>query len=401
MAMPTGEIVERMFVADSEAALRRELEEKDFLLLNVRRRSPLLETVIGIVKLRPRISSREFLFFNQEFAALIKAGLPILTSLDILIDRRKNATFKRALVDVRERVKSGEALSDAFAAQGDLFPKLYSSSLASGERSGELPTVLKRYIHYTRNLLAIQRKVVSAMIYPAIVLVMSAAVLSLMVFYIIPKFSTFLTEFGAEMPLITRMLVAFAVGCQAYWKVIVVAIVAAVGGFVWWKGTTPGRVAFDRYKMKIPIVGPILHDYAQNRFTRTLSTLVSGGIPLVTSLDLSARAVGNAYYEIQLLGATARVREGRTLWESIETTGLVSDITVEMIKVGESTGALVEMLDNSSEFTEEEIDYQLTKLVTMIEPLMLVFLAVVVAGMLVAIYLPLLQVVGGQASGGL
>src|SRR5262245_38568923 len=163
MAMPTGEIVERMFAADSEAALRRELEEKDFLLLAVRRRSPALETLAGIARFRPRLSSREFLFFNQEFAALIKAGLPILTSLDILIDRRKNATFKRALVDVRERVKGGEALSDAFAAQGDLFPRLYSSSLASGERSGELPTVLKRYIHYTRNLLAIQRKVVSAM----------------------------------------------------------------------------------------------------------------------------------------------------------------------------------------------------------------------------------------------
>jgi type IV pilus assembly protein PilC len=401
MAMPTGEIVERMFAAESEAALRRELEEKDFLLLNVRRQNPALETIVGILKFRARISSREFLFFNQEFAALLKAGLPILTSLDILIDRRKNATFKRALVDVRERVKSGEALSDAFAAQGDLFPRLYSSSLASGERSGELPTVLKRYIHYTRNLLAIQRKVVSAMIYPAIVLLMSAAVLSLMVFYIIPKFNTFLTEFGAELPMITRFLVAIAVTSQAYWKIILVAVVGGVATFLWWKRTAPGRIAFDRYKMRIPVVGAILHDYAQNRFTRTLGTLLSGGIPLVTSLDLSARAVGNAYYELQLLGAAAKVREGRTLWESVEPTGLVSDITVEMIKVGESTGALVEMLDNSSEFTEEEIDYQLTKLVTMIEPMMLVFLAVVVAGMLLAIYLPLLQVVGGQTSSGM
>ena len=164
MALPTGEIVERAVVADSEAALRREMEEKDMLVLELRRHSPVFSAIGEALAVRSRIAAREFLFFNQEFSALLRAGLPILTSLDILIERRKNLVFKKALTNIRERVKSGESLSDAFLAQGELFPKLYAASLASGERSGELPNVLKRYIAYTRSILAVRKKVVGTLV---------------------------------------------------------------------------------------------------------------------------------------------------------------------------------------------------------------------------------------------
>jgi len=394
MALPTGEIVERKVVADTEAALRRELEDKDMLVLELRRQNPVFSSIGGALAMRPRIPAREFLFFNQEFSALLRAGLPILTSLDILIDRRKNLVFKKALENIRVRVKGGESLSEAFTAQGDLFPKLYAASLASGERSGELPNVLKRYISYTRSIMTIQKKVVGALIYPAILVCVSIVIVVIMLFKVIPAFATLFATLGTTLPWQTELLVNLATFLQSMWKPISALVVGGVVAFVLWKRSPAGRVGFDRLRMGLPLVGGVIRDYAQNRFTRTLSTLLAGGIPLVTSLELAARAVGNFVFEKELLGVTVRVREGQPLWESLERTGYVSEMAVEMVKVGESTGSLVEMLDNASEFSEEEIDYRLSKMVTMIEPLMLVFMALIVTGMILAIYMPLFQAVG-------
>jgi type IV pilus assembly protein PilC len=394
MALPTGEIVERAVVADSEAALRREMEEKDMLVLELRRQNPVFSAIGEALAVRSRIAAREFLFFNQEFSALLRAGLPILTSLDILIDRRKNLLFKKVLVDIRERVKAGESLSDAFAAQGDLFPKLYAASLASGERSGELPNVLKRYISYTRSIMAIQKKVVGALVYPAILVCVSIVIVVIMIFKVIPTFAGLFKELGTTLPWTTELLVNGSTFLQSMWQPLLVLVVGGVAGFLVWKRSPRGRVGFDRLKMRLPLVGGVIRDYAQNRFTRTLSTLLAGGIPLVTSLELAARAVGNYVLEQQLMAVTVRVREGQALWESLERTGYISEMAVEMVKVGESTGSLVEMLDNASEFSEEEIDYRLSNMVTMIEPLMLVFMAVIVTGMILAIYMPLFQAVG-------
>jgi type IV pilus assembly protein PilC len=394
MALPTGEIVEKTVVAETEAEVRRDLEDKDMLVLELRKQNPLVSMIAGALSVRPRIATREFLFFNQEFSALLRAGLPILTSLDILIDRRKNLVFKKALMDIRERVKAGEALSEGFAAQGDLFPKLYAASLASGERSGELPNVLKRYIAYTRSIMTIQKKVVGAMIYPAILVSVSIVIVIIMLFKVIPTFATLFTTLGTTLPWETELLVNTATFLQSMWEPLLAGIVGGVVAFLVWKRSPAGRIGFDRLKMKLPLVGLVIRDYAQNRFTRTLSTLLAGGIPLVTALELAARAVGNYVFEQELLGVTVRVREGQPLWESLERMGYVSEMAIEMVKVGESTGALVEMLDNASEFSEEEIDYKLSKMVTMIEPLMLVFMAVIVTGMILAIYMPLFQAVG-------
>jgi type IV pilus assembly protein PilC len=394
LGTPTGEIVERVLVADSEGALRRELESKDYLILDLRRRSPALAALGEALRLRGRVSAREFLFFNQELAALLRAGLPILTSLDILIERRKNPVFRRALADIRDRVKAGEALSDAFAAQGRLFPRLYAASLASGERSGEIPTVLKRYIAYSRAMLAVRRKVTSALVYPSFVVGVSLVVVGILVFYIVPRFRSFLEDFGVELPLVTQLLVSLSTTLVKNWKLLAGGLAAVVVAAAFWARTPRGRASFARLELRLPAIGEILHAYAQNRFTRTLGTLVAGGIPLVTALDLAARAVGNAFVEQALLRVVDRVREGHSLWESLEQTGLISNMAIEMVKVGESTGSLVEMLDSASDFAEEEIDHKLNRMVTLIEPLMIVFLAFMVAGMMMAIYLPLIRAVG-------
>jgi len=396
VATTTGEVVERTYVATDEAALRRDLETNDLMLLDVRRSNTLLQQIARALRLKGSISSREFLVFNKELSALVRAGLPIVPCLDILLERRKNPAFRRALVDVRERVKSGESLSEAFTAQGDLFPPLYSASLASGERSGEMASVLVRFIDYTQRVLAIQRKVVSALIYPAILMLLSVGLVALMVFFIIPRFNEFLKDFGQDLPLLTQIVVGVALFSRQHWQVIVLAVVAGGMGLMMWGRTPTGRLFVDGLKLKIPLVGPVVQNYAQNRFTRTLGTLQAGGIPLVTSLELSSRAVGNTVFERELSEVTTKVREGQPLWESLDKTGLMSDINVQMVRVGESTGALVEMLQNASEFTDEEIDTQLSRLVTLIEPAMLVFMALIVATMLLSIYLPLIQLYGSR-----
>jgi type IV pilus assembly protein PilC len=258
MALPTGEIVERTVDAESETALRRELEDKDTLVLEVRRQNAVFSAVGGALAMRQRIPAREFLFFNQEFSALLRAGLPILTSLDILIDRRKNPIFKKALENIRMRVKGGESLSEAFAAQGELFPKLYGASLASGERSGELPNVLKRYIAYTRSIMAIQKKVVGALIYPAILVCVSVAIVVIMLFKVIPAFATLFATLGTTLPWQTEILVNVANFLSSMWKPIAVGVVAGVFTFGWWKRTPAGRVGFDRLMMGLPLIGGVI-----------------------------------------------------------------------------------------------------------------------------------------------
>jgi type IV pilus assembly protein PilC len=394
VATATGEIVERTYSADDEGALRHDLENQDLLVLNLRRTNSLVDQVARTFRLRGSISQRDFLAFNKEFVALIRAGLPILSSLEILTERRKNPAFRRALVDIRERVKSGEALSDAFMAHGSLFPRLYSASLASGERSGELGTVIARFVEYSARVLAIQRKVVSALIYPAILLTLSTGLIALMMFVIIPKFNEFLKDFGQDLPLLTKLVVGLAMACRSYWHVILLVLVGGVATLVLWTRTPAGRTWFDALKLRVPLLGRVIGDYAQSRFTRTLATLQAGGIPLVTSIELSGGAVGNVVYERSLAEVGNRVREGSSLWEALDRTGLMADITIQMVKVGESTGALVEMLNHASDFTDEEIDTRLSRLVTLIEPLMLVFMAVIIATMLLSIYLPLIRVYG-------
>jgi type IV pilus assembly protein PilC len=394
VATSAGEVLLRSYVADDERALRRTLEGQDLMVLDLRRRNALAQTVGGLAKLRGAVSMREFLIFNQELAALLRAGLPIIGSLEILTERRKNQTFKRALLDIRERVKSGESLSDGFRAQGDMFPSLYAASLASGERSGELVSVLTRFIDYMTKVVAIRSKVVSALIYPCILFGLSMGLVALMLFYIIPKFSEFLAEFGTDFPIVTQIVMAVAMFCQDHWQIITVSLITAVISYTFWARTERGRLAVDGMKLRLPIVGGVIDNSCQNRFTRTLGTLQAGGIPLVTSIELSARAVGNMVVERALLKVAEQVREGEALWDSLSSTGLISDITVQMVKVGESTGELAEMLHNASDFTDNEIDTALTRLVAVIEPVMLVFMALLVATMLMSIYLPMFQIAG-------
>lgn len=385
-----GTVTERAFTAESEQALVADLQAREYLVFGVRRKSGLLGMLPGGGG-QGAVKMQEFLLFNQELAALIKAGLPIIASLDILLERRKNPVFRKALVDVRDRVRGGAALSEAFDAQGEMFPKIYSATVASGERSGEVASVLLRYIAYQKTILALRQKVLGALIYPAILFAMSIGLIAVLITYVLPKFKDFYTDFGADLPLITKVLVGLSDLIVGHLPLLLVASAALVVALRSYLRTEAGRVARDRLSVRLPIVGGIGHRFAISRFTRTLGTLISGGIPVVTALGISARAVGNRHFEGKLLDVERRVREGGSLWQGLEETGIFNDIAIEMTKVGESTGSLHEMLANISDFYDEEIATLIARVMVFLEPVILIGMGFFVAVIMIAIYLPLLR----------
>ena len=389
LGTPDGSILERSFTSESEKSLRAELAGQ-YLVLGVRKKQTVAALVPGMGT-RRGIKMKEFLLFNQELASLLKAGLPIVASLDILTERRKNPVFKQALLDVRDQVRGGMSLSEAFAAQGDLFPRIFCSTLASGERSGEIAAVLTRYIAYQKTVLSTRRKVVGALIYPAFLLLVSVGVIGILIAFVVPKFVDFYADMGADLPLITRVLIGLSTMMTTYSPLVLVALIGGLIGWRAWARTASGRLAIDRMKLRIPVVGGLLQGFAASRFVRTLGTLLAGGIPVVAALGIAARAVGNTLFERELLDVERKVREGGGLWQGLEDTRLFSDIAIEMTKVGESTGALSEMLVNVSDFYDEEIDNRLATLMALMEPVMLIGMGIVVAMMLLAMYLPLLR----------
>ncbi|RMG45462.1 MAG: type II secretion system F family protein [Acidobacteria bacterium] len=391
LASPTGEIIERDYVAADVRSLRRELEKQDYLVLGIQRRSAFAAALADLFKRRRKVRMGEFLFFNQEFAALIRAGLPIIESLELLLERRKNPVFKAALEDVRDRVKAGESLSEAFAAQ-DLFPPLYASTLASGERTGEIATVLERYIRYTQTLMNVRKKVVGALTYPAILVVMSIGLVLILLTYVLPQFEDLFSGFGTDLPLVTRVVVGASAFVRDEWWLLAGALVVGVGTLAVWKRTPVGQRVLERVLYGLPLIGPIAHKFVVTRFSRTLSSLVAGGLPLVTCLEIVGRALGVSIFADAVESVAAKIREGASLHGSLEETGLFPDLVIEMVKIGESSGSLAEMLDHVANFVDEELDHQLQVLISLVEPMLLVFMAVIVAFMLLAIYYPLLMI---------
>lgn len=393
-----GDVIERVYASEDAVALRRELERKEYLIFSIRKKGGVLGLLPGVG--RRKIKLKEFLVFNQQLAALLQAGLPIVSSLDVLLERRKNPVFFKALTDIRDQVKAGAALSEAFASQGDLFPNIYSSSLASGERSGEVASVLRRYIAHAKKIMLLKSKVIAALIYPVILFAMSFGVMGILIYYVLPKFASIYEGFGGleNLPLITKVLVSGSLFVQDHAFALAALLLVLFLGFSAWKRTPAGALTVDSWMLRIPFLGQIVQKYCVSRFARTLGTLVSGGIPLVTSLETAGPAAGNLVFETRLSVVARKVREGNALAQSLDETELFSDLALEMIKVGESTGALQEMLENVSQLYDEEIDNNLQTIEALLVPLMLVFMGVVIASVLLAIFLPLIKSYGMQGA---
>jgi type IV pilus assembly protein PilC len=388
LGTPGGEIVEGVYVAEDEARLRREFEDKGLYVLAIQRAG---RAALGSFKVprRSRISTREFLVFNQELATLLKAGMPLVQSLDILRQRVANPLLKSVLDDVYDRVRAGSSLSEAFEAQGTLFPGIYTASLMAGEKSGSLEQVIRRYVSYVKVISAVKRKTVSALVYPAILLGLSCIVVAIIVLRVVPEFGAFYNQFGRELPLSTRIIVSFSNFAVAYFFVMVLAAVAVVAAFIAWFRKPGNRRRFDKWLLGIPAIGPISQKLSTSQAARTLATLLGGGIPLVNAIDVSARSIGNQYMAQELMTAAQQVREGRALASAMSVSGAFPDVAIKMVEVGESTGALQEMLNSLSEFYDEEIDTSLTRFITIVEPALLVIMGIIIAALLLSLYMPL------------
>ena len=388
LGTPGGEIIEGVYAADSEDRLRREFEEKGLYVLAIQRAGKL---ALGSIALptRSRIATREFLVFNQELATLLKAGMPLVQSLDILRRRVSNPLFKTVLDDVHDRVRAGNSLSEAFEAHGALFPGVYTASLLAGEKSGNLEQVIRRYVSYVKVVESVRRKTISALIYPTVLLGLSLIVVGILVLRVVPQFSGYYEQFGAELPLSTRIIVAASNVATTYLGVVVVlAAAAAVSIWLWLK--RPGqRQRFDRWILRLPSLGPIARKFATAQASRTLATLLGGGIPLVNAIDVAARSIKNQYIAGELHSASQQVREGRALSAAMTDSGAFPDVALKMVEVGEQTGALQEMLNSLSDFYDEEIETSLDRFVTLVEPILLIIMGMVIAGLLLALYMPL------------
>lgn len=390
LASATGEIIEGVYVADSEVRLRHELDEKGLFVLSLKPKGAIAGLPFQVPS-RRSIPMREFLVFNQEMATLLKAGMPLVQSLDLLRRRVTTPLFRTVLDDVHERVRAGAALSDAFGAHGALVPSIYTASLVAGERSGDLDSVLRRYVEYTKIIATVKRKTVSALVYPAILVSLALALVSIIVLKVVPAFSDFYASFGSELPLVTRVIVAISDALREHWLLILLGIVGAVVAFVAWLRQPGQKARFDRIMLGIPMLGEIARKFATSQMARTLATLLGGGLPLVNAIDIASKSVGNQFMARELDVVSARVREGVSFSSALEARRVFPEVAVKMAEVGESTGALQDMLNTVADFYDEEISTSMERFVTLVEPVLLVMMGIVIAGLLLALYMPLFQ----------
>jgi type IV pilus assembly protein PilC len=387
----TGEIVEGVYVAQSEAHLRRELEEKGLHVLNLRPRGGVGLGGLSLGRSTPKIARHEFLVFNQELATLLKAGMPLVQSLDILRTRLSNPAFKAVLDDVHEKVRSGTALSEAFQAHGDLFPSVYTASLMAGERAGNLDAVLRRFVSYAKVVDTVRKRTISALVYPAILITLAIVLVGIIAIKVVPTFAEFYASFDAQLPLSTRMIIAVSNFVRSNMLLLLVGAVGAGVAFYTWIHQPGQGARFDRALLKVPFIGNSVHKFATSQLARTLATLLGGGIPLVNALEIAARSTGNRHMGREMTIVAQRVREGQGFAAALMERKLVPDVAIKMIEVGESTGALQEMLNSLADFYDEEIETEVARFVTVIEPALLIIMGIIIAVIVLALYLPLFE----------
>jgi type IV pilus assembly protein PilC len=383
-----GEIIEADYAAENEARLRRELEEKGLYILSLQQRGG-LGGLAGVPARRRRVSRQEFLVYNQELATLLKAGMALVPSLDILRQRVANPTFKAVLDDVYERVKAGSALSDAFAEQGDLFPAVYAASLMAGERSGNLDAVIRRYVAYEKVIGTVRRRTISALIYPAILVTLMLGLIAIIVLKVVPAFSGFYANFDRPLPVTTQVLVAASnVVIGNFWIIAAIAVAAIAGGVAALKKPA-NRERIQGAMLRLPWIGATLRKFATSQLARTLATLLGGGIPLVNALEITVRAMSNRAMARELNVVRVRVQEGHSFAGSLLERRMLPDVAVKMVEVGESTGALQEMLSSIADFYDEEIETEVSRFITVIEPALLIVMGIIIAVVVLALYLPI------------
>ena len=391
----SGKVFLHVEPAGSITEARQKLSDRGLFVYTVRPRAGVLGQLLGR-KRQKSVDGNDFLVFNQQLNTLIKAGIPILKALDLLSERAAAERLRPVLGEVRRLVREGTPLSEALEQQG-VFPKVYTVSILAGEKSGNLPGVLEYYIAYQRVTTGLRKKLIATLIYPVILICAATGIVTYLVSSVIPKFAGLYTDLNIALPQATRILLAVTVTYRPYLlAAIALLVLLAVAAFAW-SQTEQGGLAMERFRMRLPLIGETLTKFQFAQFCRTLSTLLAGGTPLVQAMETSGGAIRGRLVSGAVTQSAQLVREGQSLHASLSSTGLVPDLALEMIEVGEASGSLSAMLASVAEFYEDDVNTHLANLVALIEPAILIFMAILIAFILVALYLPMFSLsVGGQ-----
>jgi len=384
-----GEVHNQVAKGASEQEVRERYTRQGFLVYSVKAKSAGL-SLSGEIRVpgRKKLNLEKFLIFNQQFVTLVRAGLPILKSLDLLAERLTDAKLTPYINAVRDNVRKGVLLSEAFRMQG-IFPKIYVTSIMAGEKSGSLVEVLERYITYQKLALAVRKKILVSLMYPCVLIVLVILLMVFLVTYVVPSFATLYNSMSAKLPTITVYLIAIGTTARNYVILGAAAVVGGIMTFIWWSRKESAQEKIDRVKVRVPLFGNIWIKYQVAQFSRVLGTLLTGGIPLVQGLETAADSLGTPLLRKTLDKAGKMVREGQSLSSSLAATKIFPELSVDMIEVGESTGALPAMLTSVAEFYEEDVNTKMTAALSLIEPAIMIFMGMFVAFVLIALYLPI------------
>jgi type IV pilus assembly protein PilC len=385
-ADPRGEMHQQVAEARSERELRDKYTQQGFLVYSITPRGEIAGVSMGGKK--KKVNLEKFLIFNQQFVTLVKAGLPILKALDLLSDRLADAKLAPYLKAVRDEVKTGVLLSEAFASQ-KVFPAIYVTSVMAGEKSGALAEVLERYITYQKLSLAIRKKLIVSLIYPCLLLILVLLLMVFLITYVVPSFAELYRSMSAQLPAATVILIAIGTTARSYILAGFAVLIISGFAFRYWAKTDKGQERMDRVRLRTPIFGEIWIKYQVAQFSRVLSTLLVGGIPLLQALDTAANSLGANLLKTTLGKAAKMVKEGKSLSSALEDTGIFPELSIDMIEVGESTGALPAMLTSVGEFYEDDVNTRMTAALSLIEPAIMIFMGCFVTFVLVALYLPI------------
>ncbi|MBN2135106.1 MAG: type II secretion system F family protein [Acidobacteria bacterium] len=389
-----GKVETRIITADTQDAALIQVKKENIIIYDLKPRRLLSFLSPGK---KAKINRQEFLIFVRELIALLRAGLPLTQSIEILNRRRKDKHFYAILASIRDSIKSGSSLADSFRQHREFSP-LFTSLVETGEKSGELPLVLDRYLIYAEKFDEMKRKLISALIYPAILIMLSIILIFVMLSYVIPKFVGFYENSEKDLPMITRALMATSSFVSSNILYIIAVLILLYIGYQYFKSTRKGELAIDKMKFRLPLVGPVWHKYSINQFCRSLEVMLHSGLPLISSLSVSMKTMTNKYMVEKTKSIIDEVNEGETLYASLERTGMFTDIAIEMIQVGEQTGSLDDMLVELSDFYDRDIDLVIDRLMRVLEPIFLILMGIIIAGMLLAMYLPIFKagaIIGG------
>ena len=397
VADPSGRVFSQLEAAQSAAEARQKLADRGLFVYSVR---PRARMILGALRRRRErsVSGMDFLVFNQQFNTLIKAGIPILKALDLLAERAASPRLRPLLAEVRREVREGASLSDALEQQG-AFPKVYTTAIVAGEKSGNLSGVLDFYIAYQRVSSGVRKRLLQTLIYPVILVCVATLIISYLIGYVIPQFATLYKDLNIALPAPTRLLLLIAV---TYRPLLLFAVGAATLFLIvvfFWSRTDAGSLAVDRVKLKLPVFGDTWIKFQVSQFCRTLSTLQAGGTPLVAALETSAGSITSKLISSSVSQAAQLVREGQTLYAALSSTGVMPPLALEMIEVGEASGALSAMLGSIAEFYEEEVNLRTQALIAVVEPAILICMAVLIAFILISLYLPIFSISVGTFQG--